>query len=822
MPTRESLTEKVTTFGTSSRRTFLKWSAAAGASAGLISIASQTQPDLAPVAHAEGFPGADKTVWNACIINCGSRCPLRVQVKDGQVVRLLPDNTGDDGLLTRNIKACVRGRNMRERLYSPDRIKYPMKRKEGTKRGDGQWEQIGWDEAATIFATKLKEVYEKHGPEAILRMYGSGTWNSHINYEVMWRLLNCTGGQLNYYGNYSFSQLHTANKYHYGPYGETPSNSFEDSVTNGRMLVLWGNNPRETRMSGGGALFTSLAAARKAGLKVVVIDPMYSDSAALLADEWLAPRPGSDAALVAAIVHELLARDLHDQEFLNRYCVGFDEATMPEGVPANQSYRAYIEGKGPDGFEKTPEWASRITGLPAQQIRDFAVELGTTKPVNITQGWGLQRTANGEATCRAIYTLAAVLGQVGIPGGGNGGRDGYFWYKSLNLPRLAEENPTTASISCFGWLDAIQFGSQMTATKDGIRGAEKLSTDLKFMVGMGSNIVQSQHADLQKVREIMRDESKLEFFCYIDNQFTRSAELADLVLPDCTSFERWDMVPSEYTGDMAYLIMCEPAIEPLYESMAGYDICALIAEKFGVKEKFTEGRTLEEWVHHLYELDRAEIPTLPDFETFREEGVHRYYDPNGLHVSLKAFRQDPDANPLETPSGKIEIFSKELWDISKTWTFREQRKGDVITAIPEFTETWEGPLEAAEGGTYPIQLIGHHYKGRTHSTYGNLPTSRAAHPQVLWLNTSDAQARGIQHGDLVEIYNDRGRVQVPVRVTPRIRPGVASLPQGAWFDLRNGVDKGGAVNMLTSLHPAPLAKGGAQHTTLVQIKKAED
>lgn len=367
MPTRESLTEKVTTFGTSSRRTFLKWSAAAGASAGLISIASQTQPDLAPVAHAEGFPGADKTVWNACIINCGSRCPLRVQVKDGQVVRLLPDNTGDDGLLTRNIKACVRGRNMRERLYSPDRIKYPMKRKEGTKRGDGQWEQIGWDEAATIFATKLKEVYEKHGPEAILRMYGSGTWNSHINYEVMWRLLNCTGGQLNYYGNYSFSQLHTANKYHYGPYGETPSNSFEDSVTNGRMLVLWGNNPRETRMSGGGALFTSLAAARKAGLKVVVIDPMYSDSAALLADEWLAPRPGSDAALVAAIVHELLARDLHDQEFLNRYCVGFDEATMPEGVPANQSYRAYIEGKGPDGFEKTPEWASRITGLPAHR-----------------------------------------------------------------------------------------------------------------------------------------------------------------------------------------------------------------------------------------------------------------------------------------------------------------------------------------------------------------------------------------------------------------------------------------------------------------------
>lgn len=814
--------------GAMSRRTFNKWAGAVAGTTALVGAAGWESRHTATPAAADGLASADRTVWNACIVNCGSRCPLRVQVKnvDGEdrVVRLLPDNTGDDGLLTRNIKACVRGRNMRERLYSPDRIKHPMKRKEGTKRGDGEWEQISWDEAATLFADKLKGVYEKYGPEAVHRMYGSGTWNSHINYNVMFRLLNAAGGQLMYYGNYSFGQLHAANKYHYGEYGESPSNSFEDSIENSKLLVLWGNNPQETRMSGGGAMFTSLAASRKEGLKIIVIDPIFSDTAAVLSDQWIPLRPGSDAALVAGIVHVLLENDLHDQKFLDKYCVGFDEKHMPDGVPKNLSYRSYIEGKGADGVEKTPEWAAEITGIPADTIRELALELGTTSPVNITQGWGLQRQANGEASCRAIYTLAAVLGQIGIPGGGNGGRDGYFWPLSESLPTLEDDNTTEAQISCFGWLDAVLHGSTMTETQDGIRGVEKLSTDLKFLVAMGSNMLQSQHADLQATREILRDESKLEFIVCIDNQFTRSAEMADLVLPDCTQFERWDLVPSEYTGDMTYLLMCEPAVEPLYESMSGYDMCALIADKLGVKDKYTEGRTLQEWTEHLYELSRESIPDLPSFEEFRKKGVHRYYSPDGLTVSMKDFRKDPKANKLETPSGLIEIFSKELYEMDKTWTFRNKRKGDRIAALPEFIDTWEGPLEAIAGGDHPIQLIGHHYKGRTHSTYGNLPHSKALHPQVVWINTSDAAERGIKHGDMVEIFNDRGRVHIPARVTPRIRPGVASLPQGAWanFNEKKGIDTGGATNTLSSLYPSPLSKGGSQHTSLAQIKKVED
>lgn len=809
-----------------SRRSFMTWSAALGAGGALVAGGSQFlgMPESNVAAAADGIPDA-KTTWSACVVNCGSRCPLRLQVVDGQIARVLPDNTGDDSLLGRQIRACVRGRNMRERVYNPGRIKTPLKRREGTKRGDGKWDEISWEEAFKLYADEMLRCKKEYGNESLFMVYGSGVWNAHISSSgLVHRLFNLIGGSLRYYGNYSYSQIGTITRFHYGTGDECTSNSFENSTLHGRMLVLWGNNPQETRMSGGGLTFTSIQAAKKAGLKIVVVDPRYSDSVSVLADEWISPRPGTDAALVAGIVKHLVDNDLHDQEFLDKYCVGFDEKTMPEGVPANLSYRSYIDGLGEDGIPKTPEWAAEITGVPAHVIRQFAVDLATNTPVNISQGWGPQRHANGENQARAIYLLSNVLGQVGIDGGGTGGREGYFWPLTSWFPR--GENPVQAAISNASWDAAIDHGTEMTATKDGIRGVDRLPTNIKFMVEFGGNMLASQHGDNNMLRELLRDESKCEFICVIDNQFTRSCELADLVLPDCTTAERWDLVPSEYTGDMAYLIMCEPAIDPIHNSKPGYDIFAGIAEAAGVGKEYTEGRTLEEWARHMYETSHREaVPSLPEFEAFREQGVHRYYanmaDPEaGTHVALREFREDPEGNPLDTPSGKIEIFSKELYEMSRTWEFPDGRKGDKVSAIPEHVATWEGAEEALEeGAKYPIQLIGHHFKARTHSTYGNLSKSREAHHQVLWLNDLDAKARDIRNGDLVGIFNDRGRVHVEVRVTPRIMPGVASLPQGAWLEWNeDGVDVGGSNNTLASAHKTPVAKGNCNHTALVQVE----
>lgn len=802
------------------RRSFLKWSGAAGGAAALVTTGAHfgvLPDDGAASAEATAGLDVDRTTWSACIINCGSRCPLRLQVKDGTIVRVLPDNTGDDELGSQQIRACVRGRSMRQRIYNPDRLKAPMKRV--GERGSGEFEEITWDEAFELFAEKLKYTIKTYGNEAVYKQYGSGTWNGLLSTSGGWkRLLNLMGGFLGYYGNYSYAQIGTCTRFHYGNPDEQMGNSFEDSAKNSKLIVLWGNNPQETRMSGGGVLFTSLWAKKKAGVKIIVVDPRQSDSVVTLADEWLAPRPGTDAALVAGMAHVMISEGLHAQAFLDSHCQGFDEKHMPKGVPAGNSYRSYLMGEGPDGIEKTPKWAASITGVAADAIVRVAREIALAGPVNIAQGWGPQRHANGENQARAIYTLAALTGNVGIPGGGTGGREGYFWPVSDWFPN--GDNPVKTEISVFGWTDAIVRGPELTALRDGVRGKDKLDVGIKFMLAYAGNMLSSQHADINRTREILKDTKLCEFIVVVDNQMTASAKMADLILPDTTTAERWDMAPSEYTGDTAYVIMCEKAIEPLFNSKPSYDICTGIAKKLGIEKEFTEGRTEEQWVRWLHDQTRKAHPDFPGFEALRKQGVYRYQDPNGAAVPLKAFRDDPVANPLETPSGKIEIFSSELWAMSKTWQFDNPGPGDKITALPEHVDTWEGALEARTNSKYPLQVIGHHYKQRTHSTYGNVAWMQEAHPQKVWISEIDAQARGISNDDLVEVFNDRGRIRIPAKVTPRILPGVLSVPQGAWFSPdEHGVDTGGAVNTLTKIHPTPISKGNGQHTTLAQVEK---
>ena len=297
---------------------------------------------------------------------------------------------------------------------------------------------------------------------------------------------------------------------------------------------------------------------------------------------------------------------------------------------------------------------------------------------------------------------------------------------------------------------------------------------------------------------------------------TVSARYADIILPDASNAEQLDVVQQGSAGSMGYTILADQVIEPLYDCKTTYEMCTEIARRLGVEKQFTEGKTQEDWVRQVVDESREAIPELPSFEELREMGVWKVKGES--YIGLKDFRADPVANPLTTPSGKIEIFSKPLWEMSKTWELPE---GDRITAIPEHVATWEGAEEARENGTYPLQCIGHHYKQRTHSTYGNVDWMQEAHPQVVWINPVDAEARGIANDDVVQVFNDRGRIQLPARVTPRIAPGVVSVPQGAWYRPDGkGVDVGGSVNTLTSWHPTAIAKGNAQHTTLVNIEKA--
>lgn len=811
-----------------SRRKFLQWSGLVGGAAVATTAVSGTllrgTPGVGAAEAAEGSSTDSKFVWSACTVNCGSRCPLRLQVEDGRVTRVLPDDGGDNSIGSQQIRACVRGRSIRHRIYNPDRLKTPLKRKPGTKRGDGEWIEISWEQALDEIADQMKGILDKYGNESIYLAYGTGTIGGTV--ARSWppvetpfaRFMNLIGGYLNHYADYSTAQITAAYPYHYGSW--VTSNSFDD-VKNSKLQVMFGNNTLETRMSGGGETFVTQQTKRKYGVKTIVIDPRYSETAVGLGDEWVPIRPGTDAALVAGIAHVLLSENLHDQAFLDKYCVGFDEDHMPKGAPKNGSYRSYIEGKGPDGVEKTPEWAARVCGVPAQRIRQLAREMGTAKPTAITQGWGPQRHANGENQSRAVFTLAALLGQIGISGGGTGAREG-----SASLPmtypfNTQYENPVETSISVAMWPQAVDHGPAMTKIKDGVRGKDRLDVPIKMIWQYAGNTNTNQHGDLNRTVELLRDDSKAELIVVSDIQMTVSARYADYVLPDCSTAEQTDIIQQGSAGNLEYTILASSAIKPLYDCRPIYDVIADLAERFGVRDKFTEGRTQEEWLRYTLDESRKEIPELPSFEELKKMGVWRRE--GETTVALKDFREDPVANPLETPSGKIEIFSSELYEMSKEWEFDPNIAGDKLTPLPEQVATWEGAEEAAENKEYPLQVIGHHTKGRTHSSYGNVDWLRDdAHPQVLWINPIDAKERGIKNDDPVYAYNKRGRIRSIARVTPRIAPGVISVPQGSWFNPKDGgVDVGASVNTLTSWHPSPLAKGNAQHTALCQVEKAK-
>lgn len=796
------------------RRSFLKWSAALG------SIVAATGSGLFyGLKTATSAPEKDeKVVWTACTVNCGSSCALRAHVRDGIVTRIETDNLGEDQYGNHQVRACLRGRSMRHRMYAPERLKYPMRRV--GKRGEGKFERISWEEAFKGIAGRLRETIDTHGNESVYLNYGTGTTRACLSDSYppkatsVARLMGCLGGYLNQYGDYSCAQMETALPFMFGD-SWVSGNTFAD-IENTKLVVFFGNNPCETRMSGGGLTNDLVQYRKKNGTKFIVIDPRHTDTASIVADEWIPNRPGTDAALASAIAYVLITEDMVDLDFLRRCTVGYDEESMPEGIPAGNSYKSYILGQGGDKIPKTPAWAAPITGVPEKTIIRLAREIGQAKPCFIAQGWSSQRQANGEQNTRAICTLAMLTGNVGVQGGNTGAREGSFGVPWPPFPRIP--NPVKTAISVFTWTDAIERGKEMTATRDGVRGRDRLEAPIKFIWNYAGNCLINQHSDVNKTHEILQDESKCETIVVIDNFMTASAKYADFLLPATINAEEIDFVPNGYTADMAYVIFADKAVEPFFESRTVYDICAGVAKEMGVEEQYAEGRTRDDWARLVYEQARRKLPKLPEkMEDAFAMGIYKHKRTSLPGVPYKAFHDDPENNPLKTPTGKLEIFSKQVWDIAHEWELPE---GSRITAIPEYDPAWEGLADPLRK-KYPLQLIGHHYKQRTHSTYGNVDWLQEVAPQELWINTLDAEDRGIEHGDMVKVFNDRGTVIIPAKVTPRIMPGVMSLPQGAWISKdADGNDRGGNVNVLTSLRPSPLAKGNPQHTNLVQVVKA--
>ncbi|WP_019850410.1 DMSO/selenate family reductase complex A subunit [Desulfitobacterium sp. PCE1] len=786
-----------------SRRSFLKWSAAVAGSTTLVGcmpITSGVGAEPA-VAQAGNRHLNAETKPSICWHNCGGRCQIKAQVKDGVVLSFVTDNEGPDTPDNLQARACLKGRSQRQRLYHPDRLKYPMKRV--GERGAGQWEKISWEEALDTTASELKRIINQYGNESVYFIYASGVggaFNQSYMGGASGRLLNALGGYLSFYGNYSQANYMYAIPYMFGAgYGGSSPTSFLDA----KLIVMFGDNPACTRVGGLNSTYY-LKLAKQNGTKIIVIDPRHSDTVGTFADQWIPIRPTTDAALVAGLAYVILTEELHDQAFLDKYCIGFDEEHMPEGVPAGNSYKSYLMGVS-DGQPKTPEWASEITGVPVETIKQLAREIAGAKPCFVLQGRGVQRHANGEFQALSIPLLALMTGNMGKLGANPGMHEGFTSVKMGAYP--AGSNPIQAKVSFFMFTDAIEKGGNHTKENGGLQGADRLQHGIKFIWNYGGNALINQHSDTGRTAELLKDTTKCEFILGIENFMTPSMEYADIILPDITQFEQEDIVTRALGQGLA--LYGQKLVDPLYECKGVYEICTELAKRLGVLDKFDEGKSQEQYLRECVAVAQEAHPDFPSFEEFRKKGIYKT-KPKKV-IAYQAFVEDPENNPLQTPSGKVEIFSKALYDMNNP---------ERIPAVPKYVAVAEGPKGALKD-KYPLQCIGHHSKRRVHSTFDNLPWMEEAEPQKLWLNPQDAAEREIEDDDTVRIFNDRGTVKVKVKVTPRLIPGVCSLPQGAWYTPDDkGVDIRGCINTLTTWDPTALAWGNPQHTNLVQVEKA--
>lgn len=713
--------------------------------------------------------------------DCGGRCVLKLHVKNGVVIRVETDD-GEEPQL----RACARGRAYRKRVYDPNRLKHPMKRVGA--RGEGKFRPISWGEALDTVAGELIRVKENYGPSSILYTgYGGERGLFHCTYLLM-RLFNMFGGFTMWWGGASAESSWFASR---ATYGTLLTGHTRDDHVNSRLIIMWGWNPVSTIFNTNTTFH--LMKAKEAGARIVCLDPRFTDSAGIIADQWIPIRPGTDTAMMIAMAYVIIERNLQDQRFLDTYTIGFDR------------FKDYVTGVE-DGLPKTPAWAEPITGVPAAVIENLAMEYATSKPAALIASWGPGRTAYGEQYHRAAITLAAMTGNVGIHGGGAAGLEWGPVCVPLGVMVPTGKNPAEAGVSYTkGSLDSSLRNRTRVHTSriwDAIlKGkAGGYPSDIKLCYITHSNCL-NQFPNTNKGVQAL---NKLEFIVVHEQFMTPTAKFADILLPINTNWERNDIAPPWIGGP--YYIFMNKAIDAMYESKSDFEICCELAPRLGIAN-FSD-KTEEEWLRELIKMSPEMSKDITDYEKFKREGVHKwkFSEPQ---ISFKEQIEDPEQHPFPTPSGKIEIYSQRLAELNNPEN----------PPVPKYIESWEG-INDPLAKKYPLQLITFHFKTRAHSCFDNIPWLKQLEAQTVWISSRDALARGISNGDEVRVFNNRGEMILPAKVTERIMPGVAAIGEGAWYRPDStGADRGGCPNVLTKDDYSP---GGAvpSNTSLVQVEKA--
>ena len=819
--------------------------------------------------------------------NCTNQGPIFVHVKDGRITRVRPlvFDEKDAASWTINVngkkfspprKAAVAPSVLAERqkVYSEDRLKYPLKRIDFDPKGDRHpetrgksgYERISWDEALDIVAGEMKRIRATYGPAAVAAHASSHHNWGNIGYHqsALWRFFRLIGFTEVFENTDSWEGWHWAAIDTWGFYWRLglpeQHDLLEDALKNSDLIVYWSNDPDSTRghYSGQESAIWRLWL-RELGKKQIFIDPFCNYTAVILGGKWIAPRPGTDAALASAIAYVWITEGTYDKDYIATHTVGFDQ------------FRNHIMGED-DGVPKTPGWAEEITGVPGRIITALAREWASKRTALAagTRGGmgGACRQAYATEWARMMVLLQAMQG-LGKPGvsiwGTTGGApfnmsikfSGYAEEGMQHLAKKTAVNPVKQRILRLLVPDAILnppvhwYGEGFCFKSLEQRFIpytypEPGSPEIKMYYRYGGAFIGTYPEGNKLIRAYQSP--KLEFLVTQDCLWSTETGFADIILPACTNLERndiseWGQVggynrDSSNSQNHRIIVYQKKCIEPLYESRSDYSIFCELAERLGVKEEYTEGNSEEEWVRKEFEY--SDLPKYISFEEFKEKGYfvvpqQEDYKPR---PALRWFYEGRECDTadrvkskgLATYSSKIEFVSQSLL---KHFPDDEERP-----PMPRYIPSWEGHTsELAK--KYPLQLISPHIRYSYHTHYdthtpwlGDIPGHRILKDGYYWrtvhIHPLDAEARDIKDRDIVKLYNDRGAVLGIARLTERLRPGVVhSWHASSRYDpiepgKPGSVERAGCVNLLTpSRLVSKNAPGMAPNSCLIEISKWE-
>lgn len=712
------------------------------------------------------------------------------------------------------------GRSIPDVVHHPCRVAQPMVRKgwlergperRGGGRGAEPFVPVSWNEALELVAGELRRVRDAFDNTAIFG--GSYGWASagrfHHAQSQLHRFLNQFGGYVRSVNTYSYAAGEVIVPHVFGydwASVRDGATSWPVIAKHTKLVVSFGGLPlKNTQVSAGGlgkhAVRGWLERCKENGVEFVNISPVRDDTADFLEAEWLAPHPNTDTALMLGLAHALVHEGLHDQAFLDRYCTGFE------------TFRAYLLGER-DGQPKDPEWAAAICGIPAHAIRDLARRMAARRTL-VTASWSLQRADHGEQPYWMAAVLAAMLGEIGLPGGGIGygyGSTGTIGNSVRSVGGMALSQGANA-VTDFIPVARITDMLLHPGEPFDYNGQRLEYPDIRLIYWCGGNPFH-HHQDLNRLVEAWQ---RPETIIVHEPWWNAQARHADIVLPATTPLERNDI--GRQPADSILFAMAQ-AIAPVGEARNDYDIFSGLADRLGFKDGFTENRGETDWLRHLYDTFRQafihEGVELPRFDDFWRAGHITLPTGGEEKVLFRQFRENPVAHPLPTPSGRIEIFSETIAGFGY----------DDCPGHPAWIEPAEW-LGGENADRFPLHLISHQPATRLHSQHDPGAVSLANKVQgrePLLIHPATAAARGIEDRTVVRVYNDRGACLAGARLTKGVSPDVVVLATGAWYDPEapSGLERHGNPNVLTlDKGTSRLAQGPTSQTALVEVEAFE-